>query len=111
MATSKRLQSAAGSRALVGSGPQVLVEPIECALPSFLGGSFVVTGRRIVVEALIGALVDVPLMRHLRHGQRGIEGRPSVGDARVQFAVLRIALAAVSSISCDPAMASSPKDP
>ena len=30
------------------------------------------------------------LMWHLRLGQRGVEGRPSVGDARVLLAVLRI---------------------
>src|SRR5215470_16022058 len=74
----------------IGSSPQVLIEPIQCALPSFLGGSLVVTRRRIVVEAVIGALVDMPLMWHLRLGQRGLEGRPSVGDARVLLAVLRI---------------------
>ena len=42
------------------------------------------------MKAVIGALVDMPLMWHLRLGQRDIEGRPSVGDARVLFAVLRI---------------------
>src|ERR1700719_3637883 len=75
---------------LVGSGPQVLIEPIQCALPSFLGGSLVVTGRRVVVEAVIGVLVDMSLMWHLRLGQRGVEGRPSVGNARVLLSVLRI---------------------
>lgn len=59
-------------------------------LPRFFGGGFVVTGGRIVVKAVIGALVDMTLVRHLRLRQGGIEGWPSVGDARVELAVLRI---------------------
>src|SRR5580692_8757122 len=88
--SAKRSRQPPAHPLLVGSGPQVLIEPIHCALPSFLGGSLVVTGRRVVVEAVIGALVDMSLMWHLRLGQRRVEGRPSVGDARVLLAVLRI---------------------
>src|SRR6202023_1975934 len=47
-------------------------------------------GPQVVVEAVIGALVDMTLVRHLRLRQGGVEGGPSVGDARVEFAVLRI---------------------
>src|SRR3984893_7212182 len=86
----KTLATAAGSPTARRVRPEVLIEPIQCALPSFLGGSRVVTGRRVVVEAVIGALVDMSLMWHLRLGQRGVEGRPSLADARVLLAVLRI---------------------
>src|SRR5580692_6950459 len=55
----KTLATAPAHPLLVGSGPQILIEPVQCALPSFLGGSLVVTGRRVVVEAVIGALVDL----------------------------------------------------
>jgi hypothetical protein len=43
------------------------------------------------VEAVIGAFIDMTLVRHLRLGQGGIEGWPAVGDAGVELAVLRIA--------------------
>jgi len=33
---------------------------------------------------VIGAFVDVTLVRHLRLRQGGIEGLPSIGDARVE---------------------------
>src|SRR4029077_11648958 len=67
-----------------------LVEPIQRALPGLFGRGFVVTGGRIIVEAVIGAFVDMTLVRHLRGCQSSIEGWPAVGDARVEFAVLRI---------------------
>src|SRR5215472_6201533 len=73
-----------------GSGSQILVEPVQGALPGFFGCGFVVTGSCVVVEAVIGAFVNVTLMGHLRLGQRGIEGRPSAGDARVELAILCI---------------------
>src|SRR5436190_12906812 len=72
------------------SGPQVFVEPIKRVLPGFFGCGFVVPWGRVVVEAVVGALVDMTLMRHMRLGQGGIKGRPSVGDARVELAVLRV---------------------
>ena len=56
-----------------GSGCQILVEPIQRVLPGFLGRCFVVTGRRVIVEAVIGGLVDVTLVRHVRGVERGIE--------------------------------------
>ena len=72
------------------SGPQVLVEPLQCVLPRFFGRGFVVSGRRVVMEAVIGAFVDVTFVRHIGLRQGGIEGRPPVGDPRVEFSVLRI---------------------
>src|ERR1700720_3661333 len=71
-------------------GLQIFVEPIEGVLPGFLGRRFVVTRRRVVVETVIGTLVDVTLMRHMRSGECRIEGFPSSGNALVEFAILRI---------------------
>src|SRR5579862_9132012 len=75
------------------SGPagrsQVFVEPIERALPGELGGRVVVTRRRVVVEAVIGTLVDIAFVGDVGGRQGGIEGRPSRGDAGVEFAVMR----------------------
>ena len=44
---------------IVGSAAQVLVEEVERALPGQLGGGFVVARRGVVVEAVVGALIDV----------------------------------------------------
>src|SRR2546423_2128371 len=73
-----------------GSASQVFVEPVQRMPPGLLGCGFVVTGGRVVVEAVIGAFVDMTLVRHLRLRESRIERWPSVGDARVEFAVLRI---------------------
>ena len=60
-----------------GSFPQVQVEPVERALPGFLGRGFVVPRRRVVVEAVIGAFVDMTLVRHMRLVEGGVERWPS----------------------------------
>ena len=52
-------------------------------LPGFFGCGFVVAGGRVVVEAVIGAFVDVTLVRHMRHRQGGIERLPSALVIRV----------------------------
>src|SRR5277367_3184428 len=70
--------------------PQVLVEPVQRVLPGLFGCGFVVTGGRVVVEAVIGAFVDMTLVRHLRLREGGIKRWPSVGNPRVELAVLRI---------------------
>src|SRR5882757_9603449 len=80
----------AGERRRRKSRPQVLVEPIERVLPGFFGCCVIVTGRRVVVEAVIGTFVDMSLVRHLRRGEGGIERGPSVGDARVELAILSV---------------------
>ena len=48
----------------IRSGPQVLVEPIERASPGFFRRRLIVAGGRVVVEAVVGALVDVTLVRN-----------------------------------------------
>ena len=45
------------------SGPQVFVEPVQRTLPAFLGGGFVIPRGRIVMETVIGALIDVAATR------------------------------------------------
>jgi hypothetical protein len=44
---------------------QVLVEPLQRVLPRLLCSGFVVTGSRVVVETVIGSLIDMALVRHL----------------------------------------------
>src|SRR5205823_901589 len=55
---------------------QVFVEPIERVLPGLFRGGLVVARRRVVVEAVIGAFVDVSIMRHVGFAERLIESRP-----------------------------------
>src|SRR5215467_1265062 len=45
------------------SGPQVFVKPVQRTLPAFLGGGFVISRGRIVMETVIGALIDVAAPR------------------------------------------------
>src|SRR5215831_18610085 len=61
-------QKAGGRLRLPASGAvaQVFVEPVERALPGLFGGGFVVARRGVVVEAVIGALVDMPFMGDAR---------------------------------------------
>ena len=59
-------------------------------LPGLFRGGLVVARRRVVVEAVIGAFVDVSLMRHVGFAERLIESRPSPRDALVELAVLRV---------------------
>jgi hypothetical protein len=47
---------------------QVLVEPIQRVLPSLLCSGFVVSRCRVVVETVVGALIDVTLVRHVGFG-------------------------------------------
>src|SRR5579871_5912767 len=73
-----------------GATLEIFPEPGERIAPGLLGGSLVIAGRRIVVEAVVGALVDMALVRHVRGGELLVEGRPARRDARVEFAILRI---------------------
>src|SRR5580698_4968845 len=50
------------SRQVLGS--QIFVEPINGPLPRFLRRRLVVARRRVVVEAVVGVLVDVALVGH-----------------------------------------------
>ena len=43
---------------------QILVEPVQRALPGLLCSGFVVAGGRVVVETVIGSLIDMTLVRH-----------------------------------------------
>src|SRR5712671_6398003 len=91
----ERPQSYDWSRSRTSPNPeslrlQVFVEPIQRVLPGFFGGGLVVTRRRVVVEAVIGALVDVTFMRHVVGRECRIKGLPSTGDALVELAILRI---------------------
>src|SRR6516164_11010749 len=68
---------------------QVLLEPIERALPGELGGGLVVARRGVVMEAVIGAHIDKAFVRHLGLSKLLVEGRPARRDAGIELAVLR----------------------
>src|SRR5713101_3639777 len=67
---------------------QILAEPLQRTLPRKLGGRVIVTGSGVVVEAVIGALVNESFVRNVRGRECGIKIRPSRGDARVKLTVL-----------------------
>ena len=52
------------------------IEPVQRALPRELCGGFVVARRGVVVETVVGAGIDVALVRHAGCGQRRIERGP-----------------------------------
>src|SRR2546423_1322473 len=56
---------------------EVLVEPVQRALPGEFGRGFVVTRRRVVVEAVLRGFVHMAFVRHLGRGQRLLVGRPA----------------------------------
>ncbi len=66
---------------------QMLAKPLQRALPCELGGCVIVTGSGVVVEAVIGALVNESFVRHVRRRGCGIKIRPTRSDARVKLAV------------------------
>src|SRR5271169_4754243 len=72
------------------SAPQVLVEPIQRALPCLFSSGVIVPGGRVVMEAVIGAFVDVTFVRHVRLSEISIERWPPPGGAGVEFTVLCI---------------------
>ena len=73
--------------------PEVLIEKIERALPSQLGCSLVVTWRRIVMETMIDALINVGSIAHVICLKRFLVGRPSFGNPRIQRCVVEARVA------------------
>src|ERR1700675_3904742 len=59
-------------------------------LPRLLCRGLVITRRRIVMKAMVGAFVDVSLMRHMRLGERRVESRPPIGNPGIEFGVLGV---------------------
>ena len=85
-----------GTRARPGrisSAAQVLVEEIDRALPRELRGGFVVARRRVVVEAVLGALVGEGLVRLAVGLERRFVRRPSLIDARIVGGIVNAAAA------------------
>src|SRR4029077_19399746 len=80
-----RSRSIPDARALSG---QVCLEEGDGALPRQLGGWLVVARRRVVVEAVLGARVDVHLIRHPGGRQRGLERGPHLVDPLVGLGVV-----------------------
>jgi hypothetical protein len=73
------------SRMHLRRSAQVLVEPVQRVLPSLLCSDFVVSAGRVVVETVVGALLDLTLVRHMGFRQRSVESRPPIGDPLVEF--------------------------
>ncbi len=63
---------------------QVLVEEVERTLPGKFGRCFVVAGRGVVVEAVIGALVHLARVDYVIGVERRFKRRPAAGDSRVE---------------------------
>src|SRR5215813_27021 len=68
---------------------QILAEPLQGALPRKRCRRVVVTGRGVVVEAVIGALVNESFVRHVHGGECGVKVLPTRSDAGVKLAILR----------------------
>src|ERR1700733_12689038 len=79
-----------GQSGATRSSPQIFVEPIERSLPRLFRRRLVVARRRVVVEAVVGALVDVRFVGNASPTERGVEGRPAARDARVELRILRV---------------------
>src|ERR1035437_3615640 len=71
------------------SSPQIFVEKIKRPLPGELGGGLVVTGGCVVVEPVIGALVDIGGVGRVVGFQGFLIGGPSAGQARVQGRIVQ----------------------
>src|SRR5579864_5137082 len=69
--------------------PHVFVEEIESSLPRQLGGSRVITRRRIVMEPMIGAFVNVRCIGHVIRFQRLLVSGPAAVDSRVEAGVVQ----------------------
>src|SRR3984893_5747908 len=72
------------------SGPQILVEPIERPSPRLFRRRLVVARRRVIVEAVVGALIDVSFVGNAGSAKRCVESRPAARDARVELRILGV---------------------
>src|ERR1700678_1941861 len=79
-----------GQSYAASSGPQVFVEPSERPLPRLFRRRLVVARRRVIVEAVVGARVDMPLVGDAGRTQRRVESGPAAGDARVELTILGV---------------------
>src|SRR5712692_998787 len=68
---------------------QVFVEEIESALPGKLGRSLVIARRRVVVEAVIGALIHMHGVGNVIEFERLFVGGPCSVDTRVQGCIVK----------------------
>src|SRR5271156_5932628 len=79
-----------GKSFATSSGPQIFVEPIERPSPRLFCRRLVVAWRRVIVEAVVSARVDVPFVRNASPAERGVERRPAAGDTRVELRILGV---------------------
>ena len=68
---------------------QVLLEETYRPFPGELGGVFIIAGRRIVVETVVGIGIDVGFVFLAMFFQRSFIGRPTFVNAGVQFAKMQ----------------------
>ena len=71
------------------SATHVFVEPVDGALPREICRSFVIAfRRRVTIETMHGARVDIALVRNVGRTQRLIVNRPRRRQSRVEFPVM-----------------------
>src|SRR5207244_2458233 len=71
------------------SGPDVFVEPVDCALPGQISRRFVVSFRRcIAIEAVDSRWVDVAFVRNVCGFQGYLVRRPGRRQSRIELPVM-----------------------
>src|SRR5206468_2927045 len=74
----------------LSSGTGVLIEPLDCAFPSGIGGSLVVAFRRCVtVEAVNGVRIDVAFAGNVVLLEFRFISWPGHGEPRVECPMMR----------------------
>src|SRR6266571_5464484 len=71
------------------SSPQVFVEKIERTLPGQLGSGLVITGCRVVMEAVVGALIHVGGVGLMVFLQGFLVRRPARIDALIERRIVQ----------------------
>src|SRR5580700_2442399 len=81
-------KKAAGLRSTV-SGAHVFVEPVDRALPGQIGRGFVIAfRRRVAIEAMDGARVNIAFVRNVRRVQGLVVRRPRRCQSRVELTMM-----------------------
>ena len=71
------------------SATHIFVEPVDRALPCQIGRGFVISfRRRVAIEAMHRARVDIAVVRNIRRGQGLVISRPRRRQSRVEFPVM-----------------------
>ena len=71
------------------STSQIFIKKVECALPGQLGSGLVIARRRIVVETVIRAVINIGSVGDVVGFQRLFPGRPPAGDACIERRIVK----------------------